>query len=382
MLEIPTTIERDATLPVARELEHRAARRWGTQRPIVVIGRHERLAESLHRVKRFAKADHPILVTGETGTGKELFARASYLFSERVNAPYIAVNCAQFHDGQLMASELFGHKRGSFTGATADHAGVFSDANGGTVFLDEVGELSLPAQAMLLRVLSEGEIVPVGGTSPRQVNVRVVAATSRDLKPMIAAGTFRADLYYRLRYFHVQVPAVRERGDDWELIAQHYMARHAASARRAKRLSPEAYRLLKAYHWPGNVREIRSIVEIGCQLSESDAIECQAFADELEVRARREQVKRLPLFDERDTGSGDPEDPMVRMEMRETDFWTAVHRPYLSREMSRAEARSIVERGLDRTRGSYKRLLGIFNIPDGDYLKFMDFLRHQKLKPE
>lgn len=368
-------------LPLAQELEQKAARRWGGAKPTVIVGRHDALAGALDRVARFARADHPVLLTGETGTGKELFARATYLFSERSAGPYVAVNCAQFHDGQLMASELFGHKRGSFTGATAEHAGVFVSANGGTVFLDEVGELSPAAQAMLLRVLSEGEIVPVGGTSARSVNVRVVAATSRDLRPMIGDGTFRSDLFYRLRYFHVHIPPVRERGDDWELISQHYLDIQATATRRRKRLSSESRLLLREYHWPGNVREIRSVVEIGYHMSEGDAIECDTFAEELEMRSRLEQVRRIPTFREDDRLSH-ADDPLARMEARESDFWETVHKPYLSRELSRADARTIIERGLTRTRGSYKRLLPLFNVRDEDYLKFMDFLRHQRLKPE
>ena len=168
------------------------------------------------------------------------------------------MNCAQYHDGQLLASELFGHRKGAFTGAIADHRGVFEEADGGVVFLDEVGELCVPAQAMLLRALGEGEILPVGATQSKRVNVRVIAATSRDLRPMIEAGRFREDLYYRLRHLHVRVPALRERGDDWRLVLELLRAQLAARRGSRKRFSDAALNGWARYAWPGNVRELRS----------------------------------------------------------------------------------------------------------------------------
>jgi len=285
------------------------------------------------------------------------------------------VNCAQYHDGQLMASELFGHKRGSFTGAVADHRGVFEEADTGTVFLDEIGELSLGAQAMLLRALSEGEIVPVGGTQTRMVDVRVIAATSRDLRPSVEAGTFRADLYYRLRHLHVAVPAVRDRGDDWELIAAHYLSRLNGECSTRKRLSQDAHSTMRTYHWPGNVRELRSIVDVGFHLSPGDLIEHRSFAEELETISRREQLRGIPTFSERG-------EPIARLTEGGETFWDVVYRPFMNRDLNRAEAREIVAVGLDRSRGSYKKLLELFRVQEDDYLKFMDFLRHQKLKPD
>jgi transcriptional regulator with GAF, ATPase, and Fis domain len=374
---------------VAKKINRLSVEHWGEKKATVIVGRHDKVCEALARAARFAPCESPVLLTGETGTGKELFARALYLLSNRKNRPFLTVNCAQYHDGQLIASELFGHRRGSFTGAIADHRGLFEEADGGVVFLDEVGELSVPAQAMLLRALSEGEIVPVGSSHAKQVDVRVIAATSRDLKPMVEAGKFRADLYYRLRYLHVHVPAVRERGDDWQLIAGYYLNRLSVQRATRKSFSADALKVMEDYHWPGNVRELKSIVDMGFHLSAGDVIDSCDFAHELEVISRQEQMRRIPLLvDGRPGGApvavavpDDETDPLVRMSRGES-FWDVVHRPFMDREMSRVEARAVIARGLDRTRGSYKRLLGLFSVPQDDYLKFMDFLRHQKLKPE
>jgi len=370
---IPGTIEPGYQVSLARQVDRLANERWGGKKPTVIVGQDEKLVAALERLYRFAASDGAILLTGETGTGKELFARSTYLFSKRRGRPFLSVNCAQYHDGQLMASELFGHKRGSFTGAVADHKGVFDEADGGVVFLDEIGELSLPAQAMLLRALSEGEIVPVGGTHAKQVDVQIIAATSRDLLPMVESGRFRSDLYYRLRYFHVHVPAIRERGDDWELITEYYLNALGTRHTSRKRLSVDAKRLMQDYHWPGNVREIKSVVDMGYHLSEAVEIQPQHFAEELESRSRSDQLRRIPL-------AGN-EDAVTRMVSGTANFWDVVHGPFMDRELSRAEAREIVTQGLDRTRGSYKKLLGLFGVAEGDYLKFMDFLRHQNLKP-
>ncbi|HKG95648.1 MAG TPA: sigma 54-interacting transcriptional regulator [Gemmatimonadaceae bacterium] len=384
---------------VAKRINRLSIEHWGERKPTMIVGRHETVCNALAHAVRFAPCDSPVLLTGETGTGKELFARALYLLSARKNRPFLSVNCAQYHDGQLIASELFGHRRGSFTGAVADHRGLFEEADGGVVFLDEVGELSVPAQAMLLRALSEGEVVPVGSSHAKNVDVRVIAATARDLKPMVDAGRFRADLYYRLRYLHVHVPAVRERGDDWQLIAGYYLNRLSTQRATRKSFSPDALKVMEDYHWPGNVRELKSIVDMGFHLSSGETIDACDFAHELEVISRQEQMRRVPLLLDASvlrpmvaaadapppppplsSAAGEP-DPLARMAAGES-FWEVVHRPFMDREMSRVEARAVVTRGLDRTRGSYKKLLDLFGVPQDDYLKFMDFLRHQKLKPE
>jgi len=351
----------------------RSTRCWGDDHPTIIVGRHPQFAAALDRVQRFAESDSPVLITGETGTGKELFARGLCLLSSRAGRSFVRVNCAQYHGSELMASELFGHRKGSFTGAVDNHVGVFECGHTGTVLLDEVAELSMQAQAMLLRVLSEGELVPVGETKPRRVDVRVLAATSHDLRQMVNNGRFRSDLYYRLRGLHVQVPAVRARGDDWELIRDYYLRLLSFSRAVHKRFSSASNAVLREYAWPGNVRELKALVETAFHLSEDDVIEPRHFADVLEEPGL---LARL----------GSAEDVELRsyelMTSGQGDFWRTVRDPFMNRELSRSQVRGIVHRGLVATRGSYKRLLSLFHIDDSDYLRFMDFLRHHELKPD
>ena len=383
------------TSPIAMRIQLLARERWRGAHDTVVVGSAPPLMEALARVARFATADGPVLLTGETGTGKELFARALYLLSSRTNRPFLSVNCAQYHDGHLLASELFGHRKGSFTGAVTDHRGVFEEAEGGFVFLDEIGELSVKAQAMLLRTLSEREIVPVGATHARAVNVRVVAATSRDLRPMIEDGAFRADLYFRLRHLAVRVPSLRERGDDWRLVLDHYLAQLVHEASSCKRFSSHALATLDRYQWPGNVRELRSLVATGYWMSDGPTIEAEHFGEALESVARDEQLRRVPLStselphgraadappDRARPSDGAAHEIYAQLTGGQGGFWDLVYRPFMDRDLSRTEARCVVERGLIATRGSYKRLLAVFGVADVDYLKFMDFLRHHQLKP-
>jgi transcriptional regulator with GAF, ATPase, and Fis domain len=361
-------------LEIARHVGRLSAERWGEKRAVTIVGRHQSMEKALEQLAAYALVNAPVLLTGETGTGKELFARSLYLFSARRQRPYLTVNCAQFADSQLTASQLFGHKRGSFTGAVADHRGIFEEADGGIVFLDEVGELSPQSQAMLLRVLSEGEIVPIGTGQTRAVDVRVVAATSRELEPMVAAGKFREDLYFRLRYLHLHVPPVRDRGDDWALIAGRHLAQLGATGIR-KRLAPEAFALLGTYAWPGNVREIKSVIDTGYCLSNGEVIVAPSFSAAMERMSQLNQLRKIPVVT-------DCTDALItRMTTKAASFWEVVHRPYIDRELNRSEVRAVIARGLASARGSYKRMLLRFGLPADDYLRVMDFLRHQNLKP-
>jgi two-component system, NtrC family, response regulator HydG len=352
---------------------------WGTQRGLSIIGHHASVLDVQNRLLHYARAESPVLITGETGTGKELFARALYLLSSRRHRPFISVNCAQYVEGHLIVSELFGHRRGSFTGAVSDHKGVFVDADGGVVFLDEVGELSLQAQAMLLRVLSEGEVVAIGDSRSRAIKVRVIAATSRDLRSMIAAGRFREDLYFRLRFLQLRIPPLRERGDDWELLLHHYVQKLGSEAGTTKMFSTSSVETLRDYSWPGNIRELRGVVDTAFHCADGPVIEPDHFSEGLDLGSGAPRTRvvadRAPVRD-------GVEEALVRMTVESQSFWTAVHIPYMDREMNRTEVRAIIERGLAATRGSYKQLLAMFNVPESDYLRFMDFLRHHRLKPE
>jgi transcriptional regulator with GAF, ATPase, and Fis domain len=379
----------DDVSELAESIRALSRERWGAAGEVVLIGRDGALLEAQKRLRRFAPSEAVVLLTGETGTGKELFARSLYLMSPRCGKPFVRVNCAQFHDGSLMASELFGHKRGSFTGAVADHRGLFEEADGGTIFLDEIGELSLPAQAMLLRALSEGEIVPVGGTTVRRVDVRVIAATSRDLRALVRAGSFREDLFYRLRYLWIRVPALRERGRDWELIARHYLAVLGARCESPRTLSREATATLRDYAWPGNVRELRSVMDMGFHLAEGPEIGPDELAGALEPAAGVDAAapESAAALGERAPDAGKCESRLAllaweRMAQGGESFWEAVREPFMERELSRTDVREILKLGLAESRGSYKRLLCRIGLEPDDYLRFMDFLRHHRLKPQ
>ena len=226
-----------------------------------MIGASPAIRRVLDRVARVAATDATVLVTGETGTGKELIARAIHAGSVRAKRPFVRVNCGALTEG-LMASELFGHERGSFTGAVERRKGRFELANGGTIFLDEVGELPPALQVALLRVLQEGEFERVGGTETLKTDARVVAATNRNLEEAVREGRFRSDLLFRLNVFPIAMPPLRERKDDIPLIAEHYARQYARKlGTRISGVSPSAMEALLAYPWPGNIRELQNGVE-------------------------------------------------------------------------------------------------------------------------
>ncbi|MBB4757930.1 sigma-54-dependent Fis family transcriptional regulator [Xanthomonas arboricola] len=219
---------------------------------------HSPAMRNVHkRIGLAAASDLPVLITGETGTGKELVARALHRASARAASAFVAVNCAAI-PLELMESELFGHRKGAFSGATSDRIGLIREADGGTLFLDEIGDMPLPMQAKLLRFLQEGEVTPLGGRGAQKVDVRVLAATHRDLAAWVAAGQFRSDLRYRLNVVPIELPPLRERGQDIVLLAQYFLRTGDGAARA---LSADAQARLLAYPWPGNVRELRNVMQ-------------------------------------------------------------------------------------------------------------------------
>ena len=270
-----------------RELE---ARKGDGAQPGGIIARGQRMQEILRTVKKIAEYKTTVLVTGESGTGKELVARAIHETSPRANAPFVAVNCGAIPEA-LIESELFGHTKGAFTDAIRDKTGLFVEASGGTLFLDEIGELPLGLQVKLLRVLQEQMVRPIGATVDAEVDVRVVAATVRDLGEEVKAGRFREDLYYRLNVIQVHLPPLRERRDDIPILVEHFVARtNAKLGTRMKGCSPEVMKLLMDYAWPGNVRELENTIERAMVLGSGDQIEASELPDK--IRESRDRVRQ------------------------------------------------------------------------------------------
>jgi transcriptional regulator with PAS, ATPase and Fis domain len=231
-----------------------------------------------------------VLITGESGTGKELMARYVHMHGKRASGPFVAVNCGALQE-ELLANELFGHDKGAFTGADRDKRGLIEVADGGTLFLDEVAEMSPAMQVKLLRVIQERELLRVGGTQPIPVDVRIIAATNRDLQEAVAAGRFRSDFYFRLNVVNLVLPPLRERRDDIPLLAYYFLKKHAlAMAKPVADIEPEALRLLADYDYPGNVRELSNMLERGVALAAGATLELA----QLPEAARAVQVKVLP----------------------------------------------------------------------------------------
>jgi two-component system, NtrC family, response regulator PilR len=243
----------------------------GRARLAQLLGKSRAMQKVFEMITKIHSVKTSVLITGESGTGKELVARALHSEGVRAKAPFVAVNCGAIPE-ELMESELFGHKRGSFTGAVADTLGMFQEASGGTLFLDEIGELSLALQVKLLRALQERKVKQVGATDEFEIDVRVIAATNRDLEAEVARGAFRPDLYYRLNVIELRLPPLRHRREDIPLLAEHFLRRFSAEHRRTSRLSTEAMRRLESYEFPGNVRELENIIERAVALSSSSLI--------------------------------------------------------------------------------------------------------------
>ncbi len=238
-----------------------------------VVGRSEVWQRALSRALRVASTDATVFLQGESGTGKEVIARFIHQASPRQNGPFVAINCAALPE-QLLESELFGYERGAFTGAHQAKVGQIELASRGVLFLDEVSEMTMTAQAKFLRFLQEREFQRLGGTRPQKANVRVISASNRDLRQAVHKGTFREDLFYRLRVFDIRLPALRERLSDLALLAEHFLAEFAETiGRGVLRLSDEARDVLMAHDWPGNIRELRNVLESAAILSDDGLIE-------------------------------------------------------------------------------------------------------------
>jgi DNA-binding NtrC family response regulator len=264
-----------------------------------IVTRSSKMLSVLRSAEKAAASHIPVLVEGESGVGKELVARAIHGQGERRAKPFIAVNCGAIPDN-LVESILFGHEKGSFTGATEKHAGKFLEASGGTLFLDEVGELPMAAQVKLLRAIQEGEVEPVGGRKPVKVDVRIISATNRNLIDDVKSGRFREDLFYRLHVFPIAVPPLRERGEDIPDLARHFLARIAAEeGKRVRAISAEALALLGRHRWPGNVRQLENAVFRAVVLAEGDSIGIDEFPQiAAQVGAQSMAAPQAPAFAE------------------------------------------------------------------------------------
>jgi transcriptional regulator with PAS, ATPase and Fis domain len=335
-----------------------------------LIGTSLPLLDLKAEIERVARSDAKVLVTGESGTGKELVALAIHVSSARADKPFVPVNCAGLPE-TLLESELFGHVRGSFTGAYRDKQGKLEAADRGTVFLDEIGEMTPRLQGLLLRFLETGELQKVGSDRALgTVDVRVIAATNRNLPEMIARGAFREDLYYRLNVIHLHVPPLRERKDDIPILAEHFLRHFTRNGTYpAKRLAPDAVGVLVDHSWPGNVRELENVIERLVVTGQSETI----TAEDLPIEIRSQQnVMIRPKRERRRTVADDLYKRLV--EGRES-FWAVVYPLYMQREITRSNVRDLVRKGLEEARGNYKIVTRLFNMDTRDYKRFLNFLR-------
>jgi DNA-binding NtrC family response regulator len=336
-----------------------------------LLGRSNAVRLVLEDIGYAAATDAKVLITGESGVGKEIAARLVHSGSRRASRPFITLNCAGVPE-TLLESELFGHTRGSFTGAWRDRDGLLEKANGGTLFMDEVGEMSLRMQALLLRFLETGEIQRVGSDGRNAiVNVRLITATNRDLLQQIRAGAFREDLYYRLNVIHIAIAPLRERRDDVPLLAEAFLARYAADYQSAPlELSPEALQCLTAYDWPGNVRELRNAIERVIVRVRGRAI----LPADLPAEIVRMLPAPAPVSLPGPAPAARVDELYDRMVYGQEPFWSVVYDPFMDRDLTRDDVRGIVTRGLHETRGNYVMLVRLFNMESTDYKRFMNVL--------
>jgi DNA-binding NtrC family response regulator len=315
-----------------------------------------------------AHSDAKVLITGESGVGKDIVAHLIHQRSRRAGAPFVVINCAGVPD-TLLASELFGHVRGSFTDAYRDKQGWLEQAHRGTIFMDEIGEMSLQMQSLLLRFLENGEIQRVGSDRRNtKVDVRVIAATNRRLSDRIATHEFREDLFYRLNVIHIEIPPLRERREDVPVLLDHFLRTYSRShGVERPRLNEDAASRLMAAAWPGNVRQLRNIAERFVVRAREGLITASDLPRELlslnmvtPARAIRSRSQTEVMFE--------------RMVRDGENFWTVVYEPFMTRDLTRDDLRELVRHALVLTQGSYKGVAQLFNVPS-DQKRLLNFLR-------
>jgi two-component system response regulator PilR (NtrC family) len=309
-----------------------------------MIGRSQQMQLLREKVKTAARVSGAVLISGESGAGKELVARSIHDLSNRCGGKFVAVDCGALPD-DLIESELFGHRRGSFTTALADKPGLFEEANGGTLFLDEIANTSRRFQAKLLRVLQDKQVRRLGDVTTRALDLRIISATNCELPAMVRKGEFREDLYYRLNVFPIHVPPLRRRIEDVPILVEHLL--HGRKA-----VSENAVAKLMGYAFPGNIRELENILEAAVCISSGTTIHDRDII--------------LPE---------EPSDGQLAEDVIMGNFWDSVARPFAERLITRTHLEHLIRKGLERTRGSYRKMLPLFQLPDSDYKRFMDFLR-------
>lgn len=327
----------------------------GQEETLPIIGRSSPMQDIYRIIARLTGTDLTALVTGESGTGKELVARAMHDYGKRRNGPFVAVNMAAI-PRELIESELFGHEKGAFTGAAVRKIGRFEQAEGGTLFLDEIGDMPLEAQTRLLRVLQSGEFMTVGGRSPIKADLRIVAATHRDLRQLVAQGLFREDLFYRLNVVPIRLPPLRERAEDIPALAQHFLGQAKDEGLPTKTIEPDAMSLLKTYEWPGNVRELENLVRRLAVLYAEDAIGRDVI--EIELRASRPSL---------DNGTDDDGDDLGGFVTRHLDlmfdsFEGRLPPSGLHGRILREIERPLIEKVLAVTRGNQLKAAALLGV--------------------
>ena len=337
----------------------------------LLVGTSPLLTDLRNEVVRVARSDAKVLITGESGVGKEVVARAVHSEGPRQNHSFVAVNCAGLPE-TLLESELFGHVKGSFTGAYRDKPGKLEMAHQGTVFLDEVGEMTLRMQGLLLRFLETGELQKVGAErTGAAVNVRVIAATNRTLRQLIEQGQFREDLYYRLNVIQLHIPPLRDRKSDIPALVEHFLEKFGQKRALARQVTfaPDAMQVLMDYAWPGNVRELENVIERLLVTAPGDIVTARDLPLELQ------NYSTLSLRPKRERRRTVADDLFKRLVEERESFWTAVYPLYMEREITRGNMRDLVRKGLEEARGNYKIVARMFNMDQRDYKRFLNFLR-------
>ena len=347
------------------------------QPEVRLIGKSAAVQALEAEIESASKSDAKVLITGETGVGKEVVTRQIHHRSARAAAGLVTLNCAGLPDS-LLESELFGHVRGSFTGAYRDKPGLLEMAPNGTVFLDEVGEMSTRMQVVLLRFLESGEIQRVGADrSHTRVNVRLITATNRDLQAQINSGAFREDLYFRLNVIRFSIPPLRERSEDVPLLVNFYISSFGQSHKvAAPEITADAMAALVNYRWPGNIRELKNVVERIVLKAAGRAVKVADLPPEI-VSARPAAVpaSQFEPIDPTISANAKADELAALMIKQGESFWSAVYPTFMSRDLTRIDLRRIIQIGLETTNGNYRLLVQLFNMQPDDYKRFLAFLR-------